>query len=71
MEFIEIEKRPTRTPMAKDVKEILAQNRMILELNMRMFDEMIRYLKNPIATTDPTFTGLSDTIKDKGPGSQL
>lgn len=62
---------PEGTPMAEDVKEILAQNRMILELNMRMFDEMICYSKNPIVSMDPTFTGLDDAIKNIKPGSQL
>ena len=57
-----------RTSMREDIKEILTQNRMILELNMKIAELVFH---NPIVSMDPTFTGLDDAVKDKEPGSQL
>ena len=59
---------PERTPMAEDVREILAQNRMILEFNMKIVEFI---LHNPPHIVNLHDTLKDDVFKDVRPGSQL
>ena len=57
-----------RTAKAEDIKEMLTQNRMILELNRKIIDIMEPY-KEPIVSLHDTLK--DDVFKDTKPGSQL
>ena len=57
-----------RTAKAEDMKEILVQNRMILELNRKIIDIMEPY-REPIVNIDATH--IDKMMKDTKPGSQL
>jgi len=62
---------PKRTPMAEDIKEILAQNRMILELNAKIVKKMLKFVENPIVHMEAAGFNKEDILKHTGSGIEL
>ena len=59
---------PKRTLAGKDAKEILAQNRMILEINAKILDEIF---PERMHIDTKCILSKEDILKHTGPDSQL